>query len=92
MGKTAEAVIVAHCEGKALTADFLPAPSSGIIRSRVQLGQQVQQGQPLLTLHNIYGRILHEMVAPWAGLVAGVRTFSTIDEGDWSILVLRGEN
>ena len=60
----------------------LYAPTGGMLRLAVHAGDEVQAGALLATITNLHGEDLAEMRAPSAGLVAGVRTFISVNPGD----------
>jgi predicted deacylase len=60
----------------------LCAPAGGILRLAVRPGDEVQAGTLLGTITDLHGNQVAEMRAPYAGLVAGVRTFASVNPGD----------
>ncbi len=60
----------------------LYAPAGGMLRLAVRLGDEVQAGTLLATITDLHGEKVAEMRAPYAGLVAGVRTFVSVNPGD----------
>jgi predicted deacylase len=60
----------------------LYAPAGGMLRLAVRAGDEVQAGTLLATITDLHGKDIEEMCAPYAGLVAGVRTFVSVNPGD----------
>ncbi len=50
--------------------------------SRVGLGDWAEAGQLLATVHTLGGECLQEVRAPRAGIVAILRTFSSVKPGE----------
>jgi len=71
-----------------LNGDWMRAPCSGILLNHATLGQSIKKGELLLTLYDLYGSPLDHLSAPSDGIVAGLRTFSTIHEGESVISLL----
>jgi predicted deacylase len=69
--------------------DFTRCPAGGLFHSAVSLGQDVAAGQLLYTVLDAEGRMCYQHHAPHAGLVAAIRAFAAIQEGEWDISVLR---
>jgi predicted deacylase len=55
---------------------------AGLFRSRVKVGEMVNQGQLLGKIHDLAGECLEEVHSPRAGAVAILRTFSSVQPGD----------
>jgi len=60
----------------------LYAPAGGMLRLAVRAGDEVQADALLATITDLHGKAVAEMRAPYAGLVAGVRTFVSVNPGD----------
>jgi len=60
----------------------LYAPAGGMLRLHVSAGESVEAGALLATITNLHGEPVAEMRAPYAGLVAGVRSFVSVNPGD----------
>ena len=60
----------------------LYAPAGGMLWLAVRVEDEVQAGALLGTITDLHGNQLAEMRAPYAGLVAGVRTFVSVNPGD----------
>ncbi len=60
----------------------LYAPAGGMLRLAVHAGDEVQAGVLLATITDLHGEAIAEMRAPSAGLVAGARTFISVNPGD----------
>lgn len=60
----------------------LYAPAGGMLRLAVRAGDEVEAGMLLATITDLHGEQVAEMRAPNAGLVAGVRTFVSVNPGD----------
>lgn len=68
---------------------WMRSRSGGIFRRRVELRQEVQQGQLLATIHNLLGDTIDTIIAPYGGIIIGYRTAVRISPGDWSVWVGR---
>jgi predicted deacylase len=60
----------------------LTAPASGLLRLRVRLGDVVEAGTTLATIHDLHGMPMSELRAPYGGLVAGARKFVSVNAGE----------
>ena len=60
----------------------LYAPAGGMLRLAVQAGDEVRAGALLARITDLHGDQIAEMHAPYAGLVAGIRTFVSVNPGD----------
>jgi predicted deacylase len=58
------------------------APVGGMLRLNVRLGDYVEAGSVLASITNLHGEQVAEMRAPYAGLVAAVRRFVSVNPGD----------
>ena len=61
---------------------MLYAPAGGMFRVRVSPGDCVDAGAGLATITDLHGETLVEMRAPYAGLVAAVRRFVSVNPGE----------
>jgi len=59
----------------------------GFLRPAVKMGEKVVKGQLLGTIVNLLGEEVERDVAPYDGIVAGIRTFPKISPGDWNFFV-----
>jgi predicted deacylase len=64
------------------TRGLLHAPTGGVLRLHVREGEEVESGAILATITNLHGEPLTKMRAPYAGLVAAVRQFVSVNPGD----------
>ncbi len=66
------------------TDDYLLAPESGLFETLVELGQTVEQGQPVGRLHFLErpDRAPAEVTAMSSGIVCSVRAIATTQQGD----------
>ena len=62
--------------------ELMYAPTGGILRLHVLLGEYVKTGAILATITNLHGERLAEMRAPQTGLVMAVRQFVSINPGE----------
>ena len=60
----------------------LYAPAGGMLRLAVHAGDEVRADALLATITDLHGEHIAEMRAPYAGLVAGVRTLVSVNPGD----------
>ncbi|HLW59452.1 MAG TPA: succinylglutamate desuccinylase/aspartoacylase family protein [bacterium] len=61
---------------------MLYAPTGGMLRLRVSPGERVEAGAGLAAITDLHGEPLVEMRAPYAGLVAAVRQFVSVNPGE----------
>jgi predicted deacylase len=61
----------------------------GVFRSRLNLRQEVKQGEVLATIHDLLDRELEVIRAPYDGIIIGFRTTVRIHPGDWTVWVGR---
>ncbi len=64
-----------------------PAPVSGYFDPAVQLGQQVQKGDPLGTICDILGDTVQSLTADLTGIVITLHTYPKIDKGDGLVVI-----
>jgi predicted deacylase len=70
--------------------DFLTAGTSfGRFQPLVSRGDSVSAGQRLGAVTDFQGTVCEEVVAPYDGLIVGLRSRPVIHQGDWSINVVR---
>jgi predicted deacylase len=60
-----------------------------MFRSRLNLRQEVKQGEVLATIHDLLDRELEVIRAPYDGIIIGFRTTVRIHPGDWTVWVGR---
>ena len=58
------------------------APAGGMLRLAVSAGVHVEAGTLLATITDLHGEPVAEMRAPYAGLVAAVRDYVSVNPGD----------
>jgi predicted deacylase len=61
---------------------WVRAKVAGIFRSRVQIGQQVQQGQVIGSIAGPYGEMAISLKAPHGGYVVGLNHMAVVNQGD----------
>jgi uncharacterized protein len=61
---------------------WVRAKVAGIFRSRVQLGQWVEQGQPVGSIAGPYGEMAIRLKAPNAGYIIGLNHMAVVNQGD----------
>jgi predicted deacylase len=66
----------------ATSTSWIRAPSSGIVRLRVKLGQRVDVGQSLATISDPMGDASQKVEARFAGIVIGQTNLPLVHEGD----------
>jgi predicted deacylase len=75
------------CDVQILKGAWLSSEWSGFFRPRVALGEVVFEGDLLATIHDVYADLVAEVRSPHDGLVASIRTFSSINVGEWTVAV-----
>ena len=73
----------------ATATNWVRAPASGIIRSRVKLGQRVKSGEPLITISDPFGASESIVTAPFGGITIGQTELPLAHEGDALIHIAR---
>ena len=58
------------------------ARRGGLLRCRAQLGERVEQGQPIVTITNPLGEVTEEICAPVGGVLVRTTTFPTVMTGE----------
>ena len=71
------------------SGEYVNSLTGGLLRTRVQLGDAVQEGDVLGVLVNPLGEAVGEIRAPQAGIVMGMRTKPHTLPGDWTYFVGR---
>ena len=66
----------------AKSTSWVRAPDSGIVSSRVKLGNSVQKGQKIATISNPVGDAEAAVLAPFDGIVIGQSNLPLAHEGD----------
>ncbi len=75
-----------------LAGDWALAPVGGLLQNHIKLGQHVEAGALLATIHNTFGEVSAEMRAHAAGFVMGVRHLPEIYPGEWATCVVEERN
>jgi predicted deacylase len=70
-------------------ARHVPAPAGGLLRMRARLGEVVEAGAMLATIHDLHDRPLAEVIAPWSGRIGAHRTFVSVNPGDNLFTIFR---
>ena len=70
-----------------LDGDWYISPRSGFLDVKVELGQSIHKGDLLGLLFNEFGDTSDEIRAHKPEVVVGVRSFPSINMGEWSIFV-----
>lgn len=65
------------------------APAGGLLRMRARLGEDVEAGAMLATIHDLHDRPLAEVIAPWSGRIGAHRTFVSVNPGDNLFTIFR---
>lgn len=73
----------------AASTSWVRAPSSGIVRLRVKLGQRVDIGQTIATISDPLGEAVQKLEARFSGIVIGQTNLPLAYEGDALIHVAR---
>jgi len=73
----------------ATSTSWIRAPGSGIVRSRVKLGQRVNTDQAVASISDPFGDVQTVVVAPFSGIVIGRSNLPLAHEGDALIHVAR---
>jgi predicted deacylase len=72
-----------------LNGDWQLAPIGGLLVNHVDVGDQVAAETLLATIHDPFGSVIAELIAPHAGFVMGTRHLCTIQPGEWATCVVR---
>jgi uncharacterized protein len=72
-----------------LEGDWEPATVGGFVKNHVAIGDRVEEGRLLATIHSPLGDVLTVMKATFPGFVMGVRHLRTIHAGEWATCVVR---
>lgn len=67
-----------------LSGDWQLASVAGFVETRVALGQRVRAGDHLATIRDEFGQSQQDILAPFDGLIMGVRHLRSIEAGDWA--------
>lgn len=65
------------------------APTGGVLRMRVELGDEVQVGDVLATIHDLHGNELAAVRAPDGGLIGARLGYISVNPGDRLLRMLR---
>ncbi len=68
--------------------DWTLSPATGLWVAYVELGEIVRMGGLLAEIVAPSGETLASVRAPHDGMVAAIRTFGVVDEGEWGVMVL----
>ncbi|GAA0315373.1 deacylase [Oceanobacillus oncorhynchi subsp. incaldanensis] len=70
------------------TGAFVHSPSSGILQSKVKVGDEVSKGERLGEIVDVFGKHMAEVKAPVDGIVLIARTIPSVSLGDWTYEVV----
>ena len=62
---------------------YIHSYNGGIQTPIRQPNEIVEQGETLCVMHDIYGNLIEELIAPWRGVVIGFWSLPVIHPGDW---------
>ena len=65
------------------------ALAGGLLRMRAGLGEEVEAGATLATIHDLHDRPLADVIAPWSGRIGAHRTFVSVNPGDNLFTIFR---
>lgn len=68
---------------------YLYVEAGGFLRPNVETGHEMTKGELLGEVADVYGRPVEEIIAPFDGLVTGIRTKPIVWPGEVAILVTR---
>jgi predicted deacylase len=68
---------------------YLYVQEGGFLRPNVETGQEMSKGDLLGEIKDVYGRKLEEIIAPFDGMVTGIRTKPVAWPGEVAFLVTR---
>lgn len=74
--------------GSYLSGDWQLASVAGFVDTCVALGQRVRAGDHVATIRDEFGQPQQVILAPFDGLVMGVRHLRSIERGDWATCVV----
>jgi predicted deacylase len=66
----------------ATSTSWVRAPASGIVRTKVKLGQRVMENDVLATISDPFGEVERMVEAPFSGIVIGRNNLPLAHEGD----------
>jgi predicted deacylase len=87
-GKAASALPAQRC----YTGDWQLSTASGLFIPHILLGDLVEEGALLATIHDERGEAVESLRAPFAGDVLGLRSKAHIQQGAWAVLLGRRHN
>ena len=70
-----------------IDGDWYICSRSGFLETKVELGQPVKKGILLGKIFDTFGQVQDTLYAQHDGVIVGVRSFPSIQEGEWSIFV-----
>ncbi len=68
--------------------DWILSPGAGFFEPAVAMYQDVQAGEPVARILDLFGEARHELRAPHDGRVLGLRHLRSIGVGEWAVMVL----
>lgn len=73
------------------SSSWIRATRSGMLRSYVDVGDVVQEGEPVCAISDVFDRNREELEAPHTGVVVGQTKLPLLNEGDAILHVARAE-
>ncbi|SRR5579883_941412 len=68
--------------------DWVLSPGNGLFEPLVALEQDVQAGDAVATIRDVFGRVQHTSRAPYGGRVLALRHLRSIGVGEWAVMIL----
>lgn len=66
---------------------WINSNQGGFLRPKVRLNQKVLKNNVLGEIVNVHGLKVEDIKAPYDGIVYGIRTFPSLDPGDWTFFI-----
>lgn len=71
--------------------EFIHSPTSGILKSYIQAGEYVNEGDTIGTISDVFGQVLETIKAPNSGIILICRTVPSINIGEWICAIMKVE-
>ncbi|MCZ7569764.1 MAG: succinylglutamate desuccinylase/aspartoacylase family protein [Ardenticatenaceae bacterium] len=72
---------------RVVRGSYVYSRKGGLFRSTVPLGAEVEEGQVVATIRNVFGDVVEEIAAPRPGVICSYRTIPPILPGDQTTFV-----
>ncbi len=78
---------VVNSNQRRVKGSFVPSPAAGFFKSRVELGEEVSEGQVIAEICDLFGGVKEQVLAPNPGVVCIIRSLPTVLHGEEAVLV-----